>query len=192
MFSSDTGNSWAAVNSGLTDLQINTLYQYNNLLFAGTASSVFYTSNNGEIWNQINSGLPNAGVKIFAVQNNYLFAGTNGHSVWRFPLDSLVGINVSSTQIPESFQLYQNYPNPFNPSTKISYDLPSDVNVKLIVYDDLGREIKTLVNEKQNSGEHEIVFDASNLPSGVYYYKLETGNASGSGFAQTRKMVLIK
>lgn len=102
------------------------------------------------------------------------------------------GINPVSTELPDKFNLSQNYPNPFNPKTVINYNLASNVNstlsnVKLVVYDIQGRQIATLVNEQQVAGEHSVVFDASNISSGVYYYKLESGE-----FTDTKKMLLIK
>ena len=89
--------------------------------------------------------------------------------------------------IPTDFQLSQNYPNPFNPSTTINYNLPEAANVKLIIYNILGQEIKTLVNEFKEAGVHTINFNASELNSGLYIYKIEAGS-----FTQTRKMTLIK
>jgi hypothetical protein len=83
--------------------------------------------------------------------------------------------------------LSQNYPNPFNPSTIINYQLPNTSDVKLIVYDLLGQEVRTLVNEKQNAGSYQVQFDGSNLASGVYFYKL-----SATEFTETKKMILIK
>jgi arabinogalactan endo-1,4-beta-galactosidase len=85
------------------------------------------------------------------------------------------------------FQLYQNYPNPFNPITKISWQSPVNSHQTLRVYDVLGNEVATLVNEYREAGIYEINFDASNLPSGVYIYKLQAGD-----FTQTRKMTLVK
>ncbi len=97
--------------------------------------------------------------------------------------------------IPENFILYQNYPNPFNPNTTIKYSIPNietaNVNVKLTVYDILGREIKTLVNANQGVGKYSVQFNATTasggLPSGVYFYTLRAGN-----FVQTKKMILVK
>jgi hypothetical protein len=85
------------------------------------------------------------------------------------------------------YALLQNYPNPFNPSTKIEFIIPEPGNVKLIVYNLLGQEVKTLVNEFKESGTHTINFDAAGLNSGVYIYKIES-----NGFTQTRKMTLLK
>jgi hypothetical protein len=81
----------------------------------------------------------------------------------------------------------QNYPNPFNPSTKIQFSIPDPGNVKLIVYNLLGQEIKTLVNEFKESGTYTINFDAVGLNSGIYIYKIES-----NGYTQTRKMTLLK
>jgi hypothetical protein len=88
---------------------------------------------------------------------------------------------------PQSFSLEQNYPNPFNPTTTISYSLPSASNVKLIVFNTLGQQIKTLVSEYKSAGNYTITFNASALPSGIYFYKLEAGP-----FTQIKKMILLK
>ena len=92
-----------------------------------------------------------------------------------------------STEIPSAFSLNQNYPNPFNPRTVISFQLSAVSDVVLKVYDIMGREVQTLVNEKLQSGTFETTFDGSSLNSGVYFYKLTT-----DGFAETRRMLLIK
>ena len=89
--------------------------------------------------------------------------------------------------IPNKYDISQNYPNPFNPATNIRYDLPKNGFVKLVVYDALGREIETLVNEKQSAGVYEVIFNASQYSSGVYFYKLTT-----DGFSETKKMLMIK
>jgi hypothetical protein len=89
--------------------------------------------------------------------------------------------------IPDKYSLGQNYPNPFNPSTSIKFGLSKSGIVKLIVYDVTGKVISTLLNETFNAGEHTVLFNAENLSSGVYYYKLESGN-----FSDTKKMLLIK
>lgn len=90
--------------------------------------------------------------------------------------------------IPEKYNLSQNYPNPFNPITKINFDLPEDAKIKLIVYDIIGREVKTFINnEFKAAGTYQIEFNGSNLSSGVYFYRLESEK-----FVQTKRMVLIK
>ncbi len=99
----------------------------------------------------------------------------------------MLGITHTSSEIPDEFLLSQNYPNPFNPSTKVKFQIPKSGFAKLTVYDLLGKEIQTLVNELLSPGTYEVDFDGSNLPSGVYYYKLESET-----FTETKKMILIK
>jgi|GEM_PF-806460 len=101
-------------------------------------------------------------------------------------------VEVELAEIVKEYKLEQNYPNPFNPSTTIKYSIPNNVksemsNVKLVVYDILGNEVATLVNERQKSGNYEVKFNASNLASGIYLYKLQSGS-----FVQTRKLMLLK
>jgi hypothetical protein len=99
---------------------------------------------------------------------------------------------ITITAIEEDFNsvnfycLTNNYPNPFNPSTTIKYELPKTSFVKIIIYDILGREIEKLVNEEKAVGKYEVNFDASDLPSGIYFYKMQAGD-----FIETRKMVLL-
>lgn len=88
---------------------------------------------------------------------------------------------------PKSYAMYQNYPNPFNPTTVIMYQLPTNSFVTLKVYDIIGREVSTLVNEQKSMGQYEVTFDGSNLASGVYFYRLQAGS-----FVQTKKLVLLK
>ncbi|MCE1188789.1 MAG: T9SS type A sorting domain-containing protein [Ignavibacteria bacterium] len=103
-----------------------------------------------------------------------------------FPKEPL-GIHEKNNGLARIFSLEQNYPNPFNPSTKIVYSIPSSANTTLKIYDIMGREIKTLVNEYQSAGIHELQFNASSLSSGVYFYKLQSGT-----YSTTKKMLFIK
>ena len=104
-------------------------------------------------------------------------------SVERVGTVGITGIN----QIPSKYELFQNYPNPFNPTTNVKFSILNSGNVKLIVYDVMGREVQTLVNEKLQAGTYETTFDGSNLNSGVYFYKLMT-----QGFTETKRMLMIK
>lgn len=113
---------------------------------------------------------------------------TSSNQVCDFYLVShLIGTDPGSTNLPKEFNLYQNYPNPFNPETNIKFDIPADIHVKLIVYDILGREIKVLVNEVMQAGNHNIKLNASNLSSGIYFYKIEAGD-----YISSKKMVVLK
>jgi photosystem II stability/assembly factor-like uncharacterized protein len=115
---------------------------------------------------------------------------------------AVIGISGNQNTVPDQYELHQNYPNPFNPATKITFSIPllstiplagrgKDAEgrrgVSLRIYDALGKEIETLVNADLNAGTHNFEWNASNYPSGVYFYKLEAGE-----FSQSRKMVLIK
>ena len=90
-------------------------------------------------------------------------------------------------EIPTEFLLTQNYPNPFNPSTKIRYSVPQSSNVIIKVFDILGNEIETLVNEEKPVGTYEITWYAASLPSGIYFYTINAGS-----FIETKKMILLK
>jgi hypothetical protein len=98
----------------------------------------------------------------------------------------LANVNIQNGEIT-AYELFDNYPNPFNPTTKIKYQLPELSKVKLTVYDVLGREVKILVNEEKPAGNYEVEFDGTNLPSGIYFYRIET-----SKFSDTKKFVLLK
>ncbi|MBI5404040.1 MAG: T9SS type A sorting domain-containing protein, partial [Ignavibacteriae bacterium] len=98
-----------------------------------------------------------------------------------------VGIDPIGNKIPETYKLFQNYPNPFNPSTSIKFDLSGNENVTLKIFDLNGKEIAVLINEKLESGSYLLIWNASQYPSGIYFYKLQTEK-----FVETKKMVLIK
>ena len=127
---------------------------------------------------------------------SFLIDGPNGtdYHVGSFFLLDDVNLTGTATSVndknitPAKFSLEQNYPNPFNPSTKIQYDLPENSFVSLKVYNTIGKEVASLVNGVVPAGSHEVMFNASQLNSGVYFYTLQTGN----NFVQTRKMILMK
>ena len=98
-----------------------------------------------------------------------------------------IGIKLISGEIAERFTLHQNYPNPFNPSTNIRFDIPKTSQVKLVIYNMLGKEIATLVDKELRPGSYEVDWDGSNYSSGVYFYKLKTLD-----FEKTMKMLLVK
>lgn len=100
---------------------------------------------------------------------------------------ALIQINNTNIVIPSRYALYQNYPNPFNPATTIHYDIVAQVKVQLSVFDILGREILILTNEEKKPGSYKVNWNASDYPSGIYFYKLKAGD-----FTETKKMILIK
>ena len=193
--SEDDGVSWVTTNfnysrtTRINSISINT----DEDVFIGTSSfgpdsssGVYRTSDNGNNWFSINSGLTDTSIYSLLIdKDGYIFAGSKEKGVFR-SVNSTVGIPDKGNVI-RSFVLEQNYPNPFNPNTIISYSLPSGSKVKLIVYNTLGQSIKILENTFKPAGNYVVNFDASDLPSGIYFYKLEAGQ-----FSQIKKMVLIK
>jgi hypothetical protein len=119
-----------------------------------------------------------------------IWSGYPGTNVWSARGCSgavVTGINNHNNEIPSKYSLSQNYPNPFNPVTMISFSIPVSGNVKLVIYDMLGKEIAVLSNEFRSAGNYDVDFNASGLSSGAYFYKLESGS-----FSEIKKMVLIK
>ena len=189
--STNNGTSWTEVDSSLTNTFVNTLVVYGTNLFAGTHSGVFLSSNNGTSWMDVSSGLTtNTNVISLIVYGTNLFAGTvvDEISVWRRPLSEMItSVESSSKDLPTRFVLGQNYPNPFNPNTKISWQSPVGSWQTLKIYDVLGNEVATLVDEYKPAGKYEVGFNSSNLPSEVYFYQLKAGS-----FVETKKMILLK
>jgi hypothetical protein len=127
-------------------------------------------------------------VEFFISAFKYPNVGNKLGKVYIYSMkDFIVGVEEKKSEFPQDFILEQNYPNPFNPSTTISYSLQHSGLVQLKVYDMLGREVASLVNEEQSIGNYEIKFSASNLTSGIYFYKLQSGN-----FTETKKLILLR
>ena len=128
---------------------------------------------------------------IYANGNSVNLNGQNTGDSWNFASNKIVTVqsptDVDDDNILTAFKLEQNYPNPFNPSTKINYSLAQSSNVKVVVYSISGEEVATLVNEYKNAGAYSIDFNASNLTSGIYFYKMITND-----FIETKKMLMIK
>ncbi len=182
--STNFGGSWDQ--KGLSGKTVNALLVHNTYLLAGTTEGVYVTSNNGESWSSFSQGFSNNIIYTLLKAGNYIYAVT-GALVWRRPLSEIVGIQNITTEIPSAYSLGQNYPNPFNPITNFKFSIVNAGQVKLIVYDVMGRDVQTLVNERLQSGTYEATFDGSMLNSGVYFYKLMT-----DGYTETKRMILIK
>ena len=151
-------------------------------------SRVYYTSNGGNNW-ATSQCITEDGLYIVRAVDSlkYVLAGSYGKIIYTLNL-GITGIKKqNNTKLHSNYFLNQNYPNPFNPVTNIRFDLPKNDFVTLKVFDILGREVTTLVNEKLSAGSYETKWDGSNYPSGVYFYKLVTG-----GYSYVKKMVFIK
>ncbi len=154
-----------------------------------------YTSGNGGVFKSTNDGVTFTNYNLtissnqsMCYQNKILVAasGSTNGGIW-ICTDSTISNISGNGEIPNKYLLHQNYPNPFNPKTNIKYQLSQTKNVTLTVYDILGKMVNILVNQKQNPGIYEIIFDGSNLASGVYYYRLTAGD-----FTDIKSMIMIK
>ena len=158
-------------------------------IYAATQGNWLYESDdNGDNWFLVNGGLNDSKyiLSLEITKSGFLFAGMDYYGIYKSANKVVTTLNEENT-VPSKFELMQNYPNPFNPSTSIEYSVPSNEYVLLKVYDLLGNEVNTLVNERQSAGNYEVNFDASNLASGIYFYRIQSGS-----FIQTKKLMLLK
>jgi ligand-binding sensor domain-containing protein len=185
-YSDDLGVSWNNIPSITGKSVASFTVNYPSMYFAGTSDrGAFVSTDQGLNWHSANNGLTDSSIISLNVdQQGHLYAGTS-QGLYK-STGILTGVG-KTTEVPSSFYLFQNYPNPFNPATVISYQLSVNSVVTLKVYDVLGRLVKTLIEERQTAGIHSVTFDASSLSSGVYFYRLATGNYAG-----TNKMILMK
>ena len=184
--STNGGTTWGAAGGGSANGYVNALATDGTGLYAGTNAGVFCLPGGAGTWKQVTTGMPALKVSSFATSNGNLLAGTAGGGVWmRKPSEMSVPIPEYGT--PTHFSLSQNYPNPFNPSTTIRYGLPSRSHVSLTVFNALGQQVSLLQSGEQDAGYHEVKFDAQHLPSGVYFYRMQTGN-----FTETKRLLLLR
>ncbi len=185
--STDNGNNWTSVNKGLINLSVQSLViSPSGEIFAGTQDGVFNSTDNGDSWTEVSLGLTDRNVLSFVISpDGFIYAGTNANGVFR-SINSITKIETSETKA-KIFALHQNYPNPFNPTTTIKYSVGSHQFVSLKVFDVLGNEVSTLVNEEKSAGNYSVDFNASHLSSGVYFYTLKAGS-----FVESKKMIFLK
>jgi hypothetical protein len=119
--------------------------------------------------------------------SNSLGYSVGYYKAMRFTPPGSTAVEQEPTGVPETYVLNQNFPNPFNPSTTIRFSIPNTGKVTLKVYNLLGMEVATLVDGELSAGTHRVTFEASNLPSGVYFYRIDAGS-----FSDVRKMALLK
>jgi hypothetical protein len=174
--STNDGTSWTAVNTDLTNKGVTAMTIQGTNLFVGTdGGGVFLSTNNGTNWTGINTGLSKKRVHALIIYGGTIFAGTAGGGIWKRSLSQITSVESMLNNFPVNFTLQQNYPNPFNPSTQITYSIPKLSNVSIKVYDILGQEIATIVNDKKPKGVYTIRWDAQNVPTDLYFYRLVTG-----------------
>jgi hypothetical protein len=148
---------------------------------------------NNNIWRQFKYNLSQfAGQRIYIAWRYYMVVSLSS-GLW-INIDDLfignhsaIGITQINNEVPDKYELIQNYPNPFNPSTKIKFRVPKSSHVKLAVFDPLGKEVQSIVSQNLKAGNYETTWEAQNLPSGVYFYRMTTDE-----FTNTKKMILLK
>jgi len=188
------GVDWSIVRTFQNELLTVCALNNSAVYVGGSIPYLLYSSNGGLTWS--NQNLPgtltqpnsiefiNPNIGFTCGQIGSVCKTTNG-GVW---------VNNISTETPTKYSLSQNYPNPFNPTTNIKFSIVNTGEVKLVVYDIMGKEVQTLVNERLQPGTYEAAFDGSSLNSGVYFYKLiiRHGGSSTNTFSETKMMLLIK
>jgi photosystem II stability/assembly factor-like uncharacterized protein len=192
------GNNWQLINMSST-FYLTRFFNINNsnTWYACKSNivneAIFKSTDNGLSWitMTIPETIPRAIANMDLVWKDnkvYAYSIANGGYVYKLA-DSvqLIGVNDPSSNIPTVFSLSQNYPNPFNPVTQINYTVPKTSMVKMVIYDVIGREVITLVNDVKVPGNYSVSFDGSNLASGVYFYKMISGD-----FTDVKKMVVLK
>lgn len=188
--STDDGEQWSQIlllpgninGSRFVDLSINS----NGDFLAISNNKIFFSSDQGNAWHSEDFPLETLSSLFFSNTSTWWVTGQNSLVLKNINsgITNIKGLHSSS---PDNYSLSQNYPNPFNPSTKINYSIAAAGIVTIKIYDILGREISTLVNEEKSAGKYEVNFNASPLASGVYFYQIKAG-----GFVSSKKMILIK
>jgi hypothetical protein len=188
------GVNWINISGDLPDAPINDGLIYypgysTSIYLAATDVGVFMTNNYGANWVELANGLPNT----VAMHLDYNEAsgkirlGTHGRGTWEI-IGSISGISGNNYNVPNNYTLFQNYPNPFNPNTKIEFNIKEKGFVTIKVYNNLGKEITTLVNNNYSAGTYDLTFYGENYSSGLYFYSLFVNGMK----IDTKKMLLIK
>lgn len=185
------GQNWSIIDNDLPeDNWLKGVFFINENTGWMTGYKIYKTTNGGTNWT-VQMNLNDQSNSIIFIDSLYGFCVGNNGKIFKTITGGLTSIYTHSESSDKS-SISQNYPNPYNSVTKIKFNISSDIrnqmsDVKLVVYDELGREVVTLVNEKLSSGSYEVEFDGSILSSGVYYYRLNAGN-----FTAIKKLVLLK
>jgi len=157
-------------------------------VYAGSNLKIYYTTDAGISWRIYNDTFPASPViGIFQISPTDTLLVVAQGGIFKVYDSFVLGVNENRSPLPSNFALWQNYPNPFNPQTVIRYELPSSARVVLKVFDVLGNEVRTLVNAFEYPGIHQVMLDASNLATNVYFYRLTAGS-----FTDVKKLLVVK
>ncbi len=183
----DKGETWTKKDSGLTDTYLTSAAtDKKGNIFVGSQNGYIYkSSDQGEIW--IQKAELSYPIRYILVEpdDEDIYAAVAGR-LFDIKNPSVTGVKTPKASV-RNFLLFQNFPNPFNPETVIRYRLSYCSFVTIKVYDMLGREVKTLINDYKAAGNYSVTFNGSNLPSGIYFYRMQAGS-----YASTKKLVLLK
>lgn len=163
------------------------LKSLNSYLLVFHETGIYFKHDDSTYWYSTADALMPTFIVEGESDEEFLYAITLQNKIWKRNLPGFITDVEDLNFTPHSFQLDQNYPNPFNPATSIEYRIGSSEYVTLKVYDILGREVATLVNEEKPAGKYDIEFDGSKLSSGIYFFRLKAGN-----LIETKKMVLLR
>jgi len=194
--SSDEGLTWSITSNGLPSEIGSICVASDGQMFVGIVNGggVFRSTDHAGSWIEINAGLGDKRITGLAISKvGYLFAATMS-GIWQ-TVSPVTSLSETPRSVPNGFNLAQNYPNPFNPTTKIQFTIVDRQLTIVNVYDLVGREVATLVNEVKEPGTYTVQFDGKDLASGVYFYRLQARPTDGGqtgDFVQTRRLVLLK
>ncbi|MCU7495521.1 MAG: T9SS type A sorting domain-containing protein [Ignavibacteria bacterium] len=206
LLSKDGGSSWTSIidnfpNSGIADFYLDSK---DRIYILDKLRHLYYSADNGGKWTSITNNLLGPGIKCIALGPDLsIYAVTLSGEIYRTTELGYSGGSTDSTgtpnindpkdstnasiSAPKDYSLSQNYPNPFNPNTTISYAIPHAGNVSISLFDALGNKVMDLVNEYKSEGIYKVNFDGKNFASGVYFYRIHSGN-----YIETKKLMLIK
>lgn len=190
------GYPWVAEtwNFNNADLRSIEFYGQNTGFICGSGGFIAKTTDGGNSWLEQSTSITSQLNKVICINKDTAYcAGNSGKFLKTYNGGNPIGINMISEIIPGEFSLKQNYPNPFNPVTTIGFDISAFSFVRLIIFDQAGKEIEALVNKQLSAGQYNYIWDASSYPSGIYFYRMEAVDPSTSmKVRETKKMVLIK
>lgn len=191
--STDDGETWTKINK---NIESTTVYAIGSngkgKVFLCGSQDLFVSENNGDNWTRIENPEANLSMQTVAFHpDGQAFFGT-GRGVYKFVDSLLTSVSITNTIRPGVYSLEQNYPNPFNPTTTINFSIPENVNVKVAIYNILGKEVRRLASEELTAGNYSVKFDGRDdfgrmLSSGIYFYRIDAGK-----FSASHKMVLMK
>ncbi len=189
--STDAGDTWSSNTSPTIEnlFSISSSGQNSNwILASGSNGTIIKSTDNGDTWFLQSSPTSEDLFSALAVTNNIHFAVGNKGIVLKTTDGGGNPVSIEDVKdVPLQFEVYQNFPNPFNPTTTVKYQIPELSFVSLKVYDVLGNELATLINEEKAVGTYAVEFNAKDIPSGIYFYQLKAGS-----FIETKKMVLLR